>query len=133
MLNLQDIIAIDAHHLCQRQSRGKLGKLSRLQAQWSQYEPRPRALDTMRIEDGGKEQHQHDAEDNQGKHIVEPVVEHQDYETQNDRGSYPDNLHTRARIEAEDIRITIGIAGTTDTDPPEGDQRQVDDNGPPVE
>ena len=73
----------------------------------------------MRIEDGAKQQHQHHTEDDKGKHIVVAVVEHQQDEPQHDRGADPHDLHTRTRVETEDIGIAIRITGTTDTHPPE--------------
>ena len=56
MTPLADVVAVDRHQLGLRQRGGKLRKLSGLQAQRSQHQPRARALDTMRIKDSGKEQ-----------------------------------------------------------------------------
>ena len=132
MLPLLDVIAVDTHQLSQRQGGGEFRKLSRLQAQWSQYQPRSRAFDGMGIEDGAEEQDKQQAEDDKRQHLVIAVVEHQQDKAQYDRSAYPHNLHTRARIKAEDIRIAVTIAGTADTHPPECEQGEVEYNRPPV-
>ena len=86
----------------------------------------------MGIEDGAKEQDKQQAEDDKRQHLVIAVVEHQQDKAQYDRSAYPHNLHTRARIKAEDIRIAVAIAGTADTHPPECEQGEVEYNRPPV-
>ena len=86
----------------------------------------------MWIEDGGKKQHQQQAIYNKGEGIVEAVVEHENDETEGDGCSNPHNLHARTGTQTEDVSIAIGIAGTTDTDPAERQQRQVKQYRPPV-
>ena len=93
MLDIIDIVLVDTHKLRQGQSRGKLGKFGWLQAQRPQYEPRARAFDTMRIKDGTKQQQQHNAKDDKGKHVEIAIVEQQNHEAYHDRGGYPYNLH----------------------------------------
>ena len=48
----------------------------------------------MGIENGAEKQQEHDAEDDKGEHIIIAVVKQQKYESQDNRGAYPDNLHT---------------------------------------
>ena len=87
----------------------------------------------MGIEDGAEEQDKQQAEDDKRQHLVIAVVEHQQDKAQYDRSAYPHNLHTRARIKAEDIRIAVTIAGTADTHPPESEQSQIEHDCPPIE
>ena len=87
----------------------------------------------MWIEDGTKEQQEHDAKDDIGKHVEVTIVEQQDDKAQHDGGAYPDDLHARARLETEEIGIAIVIARTTHTHPSEDEQGDVDGDCPPVE
>ena len=87
----------------------------------------------MRIEDGGKEQYHQQEIDDIGKGVVEPVVEHDDNESQRNARPNPDNLHTRTCVEAEDVRLAIRITGSADTDPSEGQQGDINSYRPPVD
>ena len=92
-----------------------------------------RTLDAMRIEYRGEEQEDEHTIDDVRERIIEAVVEHQDDKAQRYRRTYPDDLHTRTSAQAENIIVTIRVAGTADTDPSEGEQCQVDAYRPPVE
>ena len=76
-----DIVRITAHELGQGESCRKLGKFSGLQAQRPEYEPRMRAFDAVRVENGGKEQQEHEPEDDVGKCLIVAVVEKQEYQS----------------------------------------------------
>ena len=133
VFHAMNIEAIARHKLGNGKSRSKLGKLGWLQTQRSKHKPRTGTLDTMRIEDGGKEQQYQGGIDDIREGVVEPVIEQQDNETERDGGSYPDNLHSRTRTKTENIIVAIGIAGTTDTYPSKGEKRQINAYRPPVE
>ena len=86
----------------------------------------------MRIKDGDEEQHQQDGIDDVGECVVETIVEQQDDGAEQDAGAYPDDLHARAGVEAEDVGLAIRVAGAADADPSETEQGDVDEYRPPV-
>ena len=87
----------------------------------------------MRIEDGQEKQYHEATIDDVGKRVVEAVIKHENDKAQHQRRAYPHDLHARARAQAEDVGLAIGVARTADTDPAEEQQRHVDANRPPVE
>jgi hypothetical protein len=86
----------------------------------------------MRIENGGKEQYYQQEIDDIGKGVVEPVIQHDNDKTQDDTGSYPDDLHTRTGREAEDVCFAIRVTGTAHANPPERQQGDIEQYRPPV-
>ena len=87
----------------------------------------------MRIEYRGKEQQQHEAENDIGKHVEIAIIEHQDHKAQHNRGTDPYDLHTRTRVKAEEISLAIVIAGTTHTHPSEDEESDIKHDRPIVE
>ena len=86
----------------------------------------------MRIEDGSEEQQHQKSIDDKGKSVIEAVVQHDDEKAEHNAGSNPDDLHARTGGQTENIGLTIGIAGSTDTDPPKRQQGDIEQYRPPV-
>lgn len=133
MLPTVYVVAIGAHELGQSQGRGKLGKLGGLQPQRAEHKPRTRPLYLVGIEYGGEKEQQEGPEDDVGKGVVKPVVEHQQHKAEAHRRTYPHYLHARPRVEAEYVGVAIRIARAANAEPPESEQREVYAYCPPVE
>ena len=106
--------AVGTHKLGESQGGGKLAKLGWLQTYRSDDEPRVRAFDVVRIEDGGKEQQQQHAEYDIRECVEELDIHHQYDKAQTYTRAYPHYLHTRTCTEAEDVVVAKRIAGATD-------------------
>ena len=86
----------------------------------------------MWIKDCGEEQQQHGAVNDKCEGVVKVVVEGEQHETKADGRANPHDLHARTRAETKYVGVAVGVAGTANAHPSEGEEREVDANRPPI-
>ena len=90
-------------------------------------------LDVVRVEDGGKEQQEQHTVDDDRERVEEARVHHQYDKTETDTRANPQDLHTRACVEREQIVVADGVARAAEALPSEEHQCYVQANGQPVD
>ena len=86
----------------------------------------------MRIEYCGEKQYQQQSEKHVCKRLIEPVVEQQERQTQQQRSANPNNLHARTTRKRQQVGLAIRIASATHAKPPKCEQSQINKYCPPV-
>ena len=112
---------------------GEFGKLSRLETDGSEYEPRPRAFDVGGYEDGDDQQQEHADVDGVGVTFVDAIVDEQDATTDDERQTYPCDLLAGELLEAEYACVVEVVGCSVDADSTHDDQCHVEHDRHPID
>lgn len=129
---LGHIEAVRADEFGQGQGGHAFGKLGRLQLDRAKTDPRERTLGVLGHKGRYQQYDHHKPVKDVGRNIKVALVEKQEENAQPEAQSDPHQLLAGARSHVEEVRVANFVTGTTDTEPPKGEQGYVEKDDDPI-
>ena len=126
--------AVGVHELGEGEGGGCLGELGRLDVDAAaEAYPGVGALDVAADKEGGDEQEDDRAVDDVGEQVVELLFEHEEHKADAEGTANPQELLSCPRVHAEEVGLSVGVAGSADTEPSADEQGEIEGDDDPVD